>query len=120
MGRFQGDLPERTYLFARRVVQAVRTIVPGGEAWTIGRQLLKSGTSVGANVAEADTSLTAKEFAAFCNIARREANETRLWLRLCRDEAILSEAVAEPLLVECEEFERILATIIRKTRGQDG
>ena len=120
MGRFQGDLPERTYQFARVIVRIVRAMPPGNEAWVIGRQLLKSGTAIGSNVSEADMALTKREFTSFCNIARREANETRYWLRLCRDEQILDDEAASPAIATAEEFQRILATIVRKTRSEDG
>ncbi len=120
MGRFQGNLPERSYQFARRIVQIVRRIPSGSEAWVIGRQLLKAGTSIGANVCEADGALTKREFAWYCNVARREAGETRFWLRLCRDEHILDESVAAPLITEAEELERVLAAIVLKTRTKVG
>ena len=60
----------------------VRQRPAGTEAWTIGRQLLKIGTSVGANIPEADGALTGCEFAHICNIARREGLGRRFWLRL--------------------------------------
>ncbi|MCI0364203.1 MAG: four helix bundle protein [Phycisphaerales bacterium] len=99
-------------------VQLVREIAPGNEAWTIGRQLLKSGTAIAANICEADTALTEKEFVQFCNIARREAVEARMWLRLCDDERILPASRLEDPLREVDEVGRILTTIIRRTRGE--
>jgi four helix bundle protein len=116
MGRFHGDLPERTYAFARMVMRLVRQLPQGTEGWTIGRQLCKSGTSVGANVTEADAALTDREFAQLCNISRREALETRFWIRLCQDENLLPSSIAEPVLQEADELGRILTTIVRKSR----
>lgn len=118
MGRFHGDLPERTYQFARMTVRLVRSMPPGTEGWVVGKQLLKSGTSVGANISEADAALTEREFVSSCNIARRESNETRFWLRLCADEGILSHATAQPAMQEIDEIGRILTTIVRRTRGE--
>ena len=118
MGRFHGDLPERAYQFARVVVRIVRQMPQGTEAWTIGKQLLKSGTSIGANITEADAALTEAEFVSFCNIARREALETRFWRRLCKDESILPEQIIQSALQESDEIGRILTTIVRRTRGE--
>jgi four helix bundle protein len=118
MGRFHGDLPERTYEFARAITRMVRQIPAGTEGWTIGKQLLRCGTSVGANVSEADAALTEAEFASICNIARRESLETRFWLRLVKDESILPEPIVQPALQEAEEIGRILTTIVRRTRGE--
>jgi four helix bundle protein len=69
-------------------------------------------------VCEADAGLTSKEFAQFCNIARREALETRFWLRLCRDEAILHGENVDRAFNEVDELGRILTTIVRKTRNE--
>ena len=84
MPRFQGDLPERTFLFADAVLDLVEQIPNVPVCWVAIRQLSGRGTSVGANVCEADDALTSAEFTSICNIARREARETQYWLRLCR------------------------------------
>jgi four helix bundle protein len=118
MGRFNGDLPERTYQFARVVVRLVRQCPNCTEGWGIAKQLMKSGTSIAANVCEADAALTDREFISFCNIARRESLETRMWLRLARDEGVLTQELVETPLAEVEEIGRILTTIIRKTRSE--
>lgn len=116
MARFQGDLPERTYQFARCIVSLVRRLPHETAGWKLAGQLMKSGTAVGANVCEADAALTDREFIQFSNIARREALETRFWLRLARDESLLDQAIVIPALQESEALSRILTTIVRKSR----
>jgi len=117
-GRFQGDLSERTYQFARVIIGIVKRLPHRTEGWVIGRQLAKSGTSIGADICEADAALTDREFVMFCNIARREALETRYWLRVCSDETLLESASVSIALKEVDELGRILTTIVRRSRGQ--
>ena len=118
MGRFHGDLPERTYQFALAVCNVVRGFPSGTFGWVIGRQLLKSGTSVGANTEEADCALTEREFAQFCNIARREAAESRYWIRLCAENNLINPESAANLRAEADELVRILSTIVHKTSNR--
>ena len=116
MGRFNGDMPARTFAFATSIVDAIDHLPQNTKGWVIGKQLLRSGTSVGANTEEADCALTDREFAQFCNIARREAAESRFWLRLRADRNLLNVEVAQSLIVEADQLVRILSTIVRKTR----
>ena len=113
-GRFRGDLPERTYRFAGLILDVVDQLPSNPKGWMLAKQLLRSGTSIGANISEADEALTDAEFRQRCSIARKEAAETRFWLRLCRDKALIRTDQVEPAMQEVEEFLRILATIIRK------
>lgn len=119
MGRFTGNLPDRTFQFAAAVTDLVDLLPHNVKGWVFGRQLLKSGTSVGANTEEADCALTDREFAQFCNIARRESAETRYWTRLCIHRNLLPNEEATPVMNEADQLVRIFSTIIRKTRGDD-
>jgi four helix bundle protein len=114
-GRFQGDLPLRTLNFAETVLRLVPTLPPGTVGWLVARQLARCGTSVGANVREADHALTEAEFAHKCSIARKEASETEYWLILCQRINLLSEERVVPAMQEAGELMRILSTIVRKT-----
>jgi len=119
MGRFErGDLPERSFQFAIRVLDVVKSIPDGTIGWLVGKQLAKSGTSIGANIAEADGALTNAEFASICNIARREAAETRYWLRICQHLEYVDFANGDELLTESNELHDVFATIVRKTHKQ--
>jgi four helix bundle protein len=112
-GRFHGDLPERTYRFAVSVVQLFEQIPSSPKAWVIARQLLRSGTSVGANVHEASQALTDAEFVQRCSVARKEAAETEYWLRLCVDAGLLTTELTEPVRKEAIELLRILSSIVK-------
>jgi len=119
VSRFQkGDLPERTKRFALRILDLIDHLPQNTKAWVVGRQLVRAGTGIGANVCEADGALTDREFAQLANIARREAAEAKYWLLLCAESrGMLSRSTGvEEIIVEADELHRILAVIVRKTQ----
>ncbi len=116
MSRFQGDLPARTFEFAKQIISLVEQLPDGTQGWELGRQLFRSGTSIGANVREADVALTNAEFAHRCSIARKEASETHYWLLLCRDTGLLNGSEIENAVTESDEIMRILSVIVKKTQ----
>ncbi len=83
--------------------------------YDLGRQLLRSGTSIGANAEEADAGASKRDFWAKMAIASKEARETRYWLRLLKSSRILA-AEADALLPEVDELIRILTSIVKTTR----
>lgn len=118
MARFQGDLPERSFAFARMILSIVRTLPKDACGGAIGRQLARSGTSIGANVHEADVALTDPEFTHSCSIARKEASETLYWLRLCKADGLLTGAKLDAAITEADELLHILSAIVKKTERQ--
>lgn len=113
-GRFHGDLPDRCYRFALAVIRLFDEIPSDPRGWVLGRQLLRSGTSIGANVYEASQALTDAEFAQRCSIARKEACEAGYWIGLCIDAGLLRSDAAAPVRAEAYEIMRILSAIVRK------
>ena len=116
MGRIQGDLLERTTCFAEQVVLSMDLLPNNVKGWEIGRQLLRSGTSIGANVREAHHALTDSDFAHKCSVARKEASETQYWLELCKRTKLMTGEKADVLWKEVDELVRILLTIVRGTQ----
>ncbi|MFH1683805.1 MAG: four helix bundle protein [Candidatus Margulisiibacteriota bacterium] len=114
------DLRDRTYKFAVEIVKFCLPLFKNIELRELGRQLIKSGTSVGANVEEGDGARTRKEFGNKMTISRNEAKETRFWLRVIMDSEVLHNKTniekAKKLLNESEELIRILSSIIEKVK----
>ncbi|MFH1347194.1 MAG: four helix bundle protein [Candidatus Margulisiibacteriota bacterium] len=112
------DIKDRTYQFAVEIVKFSRLLLKNTEVRDIGRQLIRSGTSIGANVEEADGARTRKEFGNKMTIGRNEAKETAYWLRLIIDSDLLHNKSniekANALLSECNELAKILSSIIQK------
>lgn len=112
------DLPERTFEFARRVVLLCRVLseTPGVNR-TLANQLLRSGTSIGANVEEGQASQSRADFVSKYSIACKEARETNYWLRLLAASNILPESRLADLTRESNELVAILTAIIKKTKA---
>jgi four helix bundle protein len=111
------DITERTFEFAERVVSLCRAVrFRDVAARVIVGQLVRAGTSVGANVEEAQASHSRADFAAKCSIACKEARETRYWLRLLAASGIVSASLLAGLLAECDELVAILITIVKKAK----
>jgi four helix bundle protein len=113
-GRFRGDLPERTFEFAKTVLDLVDDLPSNTKGWAVAKQLIRCGTSIGANIAEARDAFSDAEFAHRCSIARKEAAETRYWLRICHDKRLIRSPHLDAAIGEVEQFVRILGTIVLK------
>jgi four helix bundle protein len=99
-------IEDRTYNFSLRIIRLARALPKDYASRVIGQQVLRSGTSVGANVEEAVGSITKREFANKMAIAYKEARETHYWLRLIRDSEMVSARRIEPLIREALEIKR--------------
>ncbi len=105
-------LLQKTYDFALNIVKTYQYLVREKKEFVIAKQLLRSGTSVGANAEEAIGGQSEKDFVSKLSIVYKEARETKFWLRLLRDSEILEQDLAEKRLEECEEILRITGKII--------
>lgn len=109
------DLEERTYLFAKNIRAFVRSVqkdIPNVED---GKQVVRSSGSVAANYIEANEALSKKDFLMRAKICRKEAKESRLWLRLIKADAIESDRAR--LEQEAHELTCIFGAIITKSTG---
>jgi four helix bundle protein len=88
----------------------------GGTGRTLGRQLLRAGTSVGANLEEAAGGESRADFLSKCNIALKESREVHYWLRLLAATQLVASKHIDPLVQESNELVAILTSIVRKGR----
>src|SRR3954470_22955797 len=114
-------MKRRTKQFALRVVRMFKALPRSEESRIMGRQVLRSGTSVGANYRAACRARTVKEFASKIRVAVEEADETGYWLELLIDAEVVRKQRLDPLRKECDELLAILAasqhTAERRSRG---
>ena len=115
--RVPRDIEERTFQFAVRIASLVGKLPTGRGADVIARQLARCGTSVGANVEEAQGSHSRAEFVRRMNIARSEAQETLYWLRLLGESGCVRRSRLDLVVAEADALVRILTTIVKRTRG---
>ncbi len=116
MGRLTGDLKERTLRFGADVIGVVDGFPQKTAGWVVGKQLARCGTSIGANVWEANAAFSDAEFASKVSIAHKEGNETQYWLELSRRVGFIDAPTFTRLHSETDELSRILGTVLRKTR----
>jgi four helix bundle protein len=107
---------DKSYQFAIKVVQFVNRFPKNTEGFVLGDQLLKAGTSIGANVEEAVGAFSKDDFIYKMSIALKEARETNYWLRLIRDSDVFHQINGNPLIVESEELRKILTAIVKSSR----
>jgi four helix bundle protein len=107
---------DRTYQFALRIVKMGQQLPESNGARIIGNQLLRAGTSVGANVEEAIAAYSKPDFTHRMSVALKEARETHYWLRLFRDSSIIKQVRIQAIILEAEEIKKILGAIVRTAR----
>ncbi len=100
----------KSFKFSLRIVSLSRMLDQKKE-YILARQILKSGTSIGANIEESIGGQSEKDFFSKLCIAYKEARETHYWLRLLKNSKTLEEKIANSLLVDCEELIKIIGKI---------
>jgi four helix bundle protein len=115
----KSDIPDRTFQFAQRIVKLCMTMdAKPGVSRTLANQLLRSGTSIGANVEEGQASQSEADFVSKYSIACKEARETCYWLRLLAACDVVPATSLTELEAECNELIAILTRIIKKVRAR--
>lgn len=109
---------EKAYRFALRIVKAYRYLSIDPKEFVLSKQLLRSGTSIGANIAEANGSISKADFSAKISIAYKECLETKYWLSLRKDTDYISQKALEDIYQDGEEISKILFSILKTTRIQ--
>ena len=110
-------IQQKTYDFALKIINTSKQMQMNKE-FVLSRQLLKSGTSIGANVEEAIGGLSRKDFLSKISIAYKEARETKFWLRLLRDSNSIDTDHSDELIYQVDEILRIIGSIQRTTKNK--
>ena len=110
------DIRERSFQFGVEIIKLIKSLPRDTAGFAIGGQVIRSGTSVGANIEEAQNSGSRKEFIHTLTIALKEARETEYWLKIINEVKLADQNLIEGLLLEVNELIKILATIIKKTK----
>lgn len=113
-------LKEKSYRFALSIVMVYKKVAGEQKEFVLSKQLLRSGTAVGALVEEANQAESKADFIHKLAIANKEANESQYWIRLLKDSSILGEEEARRLLEDCNELIRILTASIKTTKAKIG
>ena len=112
----EATIKEKSYRFSVRIVKLSRYLQETKREHVMTKQLLRAGTSVGANIAESQQAQSRPDFIHKLNIALKEAAETNYWLRLLYDTDYMTEKQFQSIYTDCTELERMLTAIIRHTK----
>lgn len=110
-------LKTRSFDFAVRVVKLSRCLAQEKDEYVLSKQVLRSGTSIGANIEEANQAQSKKDFIHKLSISLKEATETNYWLRLLLATELIELALANSLLDECKQIERMLTAAIKTSKA---
>jgi len=106
----------KSFDFAVRIVNLCKYLQAEHKDYILSKQLLRSGTSIGANISESQQAQSRPDFINKLNIALKEACETDYWLRLLHKTDYLSDEQFRSIFSDCQELERLLTTIIKTTK----
>lgn len=109
-------IQEKSFQFSVRIIQVCKDLKIGRE-FELSKQLLKSGTSIGANVEEAIGASSKRDFINKLTIAYKEARETTYWIKLLKETGDISITQATDLLNLSQQLERILVSILKTSKG---
>ena len=107
---------DKSKKFAIRIVKLYKYLCDEKKEYVLSKQLLRSGTSIGANIAEANCSISKKEFLSKMYIAFKECSESKYWLDLLFETDYLTQIEYDSIVSDCIEIQKLLSSITKTTR----
>ena len=112
----ENAVEEKSFRFAVRIAKLYKHISESKKEYVLSKQLLRAGTSIGANVAEAQQAQSRPDFISKLSIALKETSETKYWLRLLRECEYLSGDEFDSVFRDCVEIEKLLVSIVKTSQ----
>jgi four helix bundle protein len=106
----------KSFNFAVRIVRLYQYLAGEKKEFLLSKQILRSGTSIGANIEEAEGGFSKKDFSAKMGIAYKEARETKFWLKLLKETDYITVSEFDSLLKDCEELLKLLYCILKSSK----
>ena len=110
------NLYKKAYNFAIRTIKTYQYLCNEKREYVLSKQLLKSGTSIGANIAEANGGISRADFSSKISISYKECLETKFWISLLKDTDFIDKDLHDSMFNDADELAKILFTILKKTR----
>ena len=107
---------EKSLTFSIRIVNLHKYLVKEKKEYMVSKQVYRSGTSIGANIAEAQQAQSKSDFVHKMSIALKEASETNYWIRLLHATDYLNDKAMESMIQDCSELEKMLTVIIKSAK----
>jgi four helix bundle protein len=106
----------KSYQFSLRIIKLYKHLTEDKREFILSKQILRSGTSIGANIEEASGAQSKKDFIAKFHISLKEAKETHYWLRLLKDSEFADQVLLESFLKDCDELIIIMTAILKSSK----
>ncbi len=116
----KGGIKDKSFAFAIRVIRLYKMLVSEKREYVLSKQVLKSGTAIGALVKEGEHAQSKADFLNKMNVALKEANETEYWLLLLKETDYISEKEFDSIHKDCDETIRMLVSIVKTTKTSLG
>jgi four helix bundle protein len=113
----ENTVKNKSYAFALRVIKAYKYLGSEQREFVLSKQLLRSGTSIGALIREAEHAESKADFIHKMNIALKEANETEYWLMLLHDSEYIDNNSFNSIIADCQELIKLLISIIKTSKS---
>lgn len=110
-------IKEKSYNFSLKIIKVYQELTKEKKEFIISKQLIRSGTSVGANIEEAIEAQSKNDFISKMSISYKEARETLYWLHLLTDSGFLNKQQSDTLINDCEEILRIIGSIQKTSKS---
>jgi four helix bundle protein len=108
----------KSFRFAVEIIELYKYLTTTQKEFVLSKQILKSGTSIGANVEEAIGGQSEADFMSKLSIANKESRETSYWLKLLLETKYINEQTAEKYLASCEELQKIIGSSIKTIKAK--
>ncbi len=112
----KGVLNEKSYAFALRIVKLQKYLIAEQKEFVLSKQILRSGTAIGALVREAEFGQSKADFIHKLSIALKEANETKYWLMLLKDSGYITPKMYDTLIPDVDELLRLLISSVKTAK----
>lgn len=106
----------KSYAFALRIIKLYQLLSKEKQEYVISKQILRSGTAIGALIREAECAESKADFIHKLAISNKEANETHYWIMLLRDSNLIDAKLANSFLLDCEELQKLLNSSIKTAK----
>jgi len=107
----------KSYKFAIRTVELYKYLKSSKKEFILSRQILRSGTSIGANVEEAIGGQSKKDFISKLSIAYKESRETNYWVRILKDTGYITEKEFDSIMLDLDEIQKLLVSILKTSKS---
>lgn len=108
---------QKSYAFSLRIIKLYQHLCKEQKEYVLSKQILRSGTAIGALIREAECAESKADFIHKLDIANKEANETHYWIMLLRDSQLIEERLASSYIIQCEELQKLLNSSIKTAKS---